>query len=89
MWEGDQWASYDDADTFAMKIDYANQHCLGGTMVWAVSLDARGTAASALERSTGRRAAIVQGDKGVASRAQAQTQTQTSGGRSLKAPRLL
>ena len=87
VWDGDQWASYDDADTFAMKVDYANQRCLGGTMVWAVSLDARGTAASALERSTGRRAAIAQGDKGVAARAQAQTQT--SGGRSLKALRLL
>ena len=85
VWDDDQWASYDDADTFAMKIDYANQRCLGGTMVWAVSLDARGTAASALSRSTDRRAAITQGDKGVAARAQ----TQTSGGSSLKALRLL
>ncbi|KAM5523864.1 chitinase [Fusarium oxysporum f. sp. phaseoli] len=22
-----------------MKLDYANEHCLGGTMVWAIDLD--------------------------------------------------
>ncbi|KDR82337.1 hypothetical protein GALMADRAFT_237588 [Galerina marginata CBS 339.88] len=52
-----QWVSYDDADTFKMKIDYANSHCLGGTMVWASSTDdAQGSAASALSRATGRQA---------------------------------
>ncbi|KAH8804438.1 glycoside hydrolase superfamily [Xylogone sp. PMI_703] len=30
-WDGN-WVSYDDADTFKMKIDYANSVCLGGTM---------------------------------------------------------
>ena len=35
----DQWASYDDLPTFKMKIDYANEVCLGGIMVWAVDLD--------------------------------------------------
>jgi len=29
-WDGDQWVSYDDMDTLKMKIDYANNHCLGG-----------------------------------------------------------
>ncbi|KAH8820662.1 chitinase [Xylogone sp. PMI_703] len=37
-WDGN-WVSYDDADTLQLKIDYANSVCLGGTMVWAVSLD--------------------------------------------------
>ncbi|KAL9578954.1 MAG: hypothetical protein Q9203_006905 [Teloschistes exilis] len=52
---GNQWVSYDDAETFKMKIDYANSKCLGGTMVWAVSTDdSKGSAAAALSRSTGR-----------------------------------
>ena len=52
---GNQWVSYDDADTLKTKVDYANRHCLGGTMVWAVDLDdAEGSAAAALSKSTGR-----------------------------------
>lgn len=55
VYGGNQWVSYDNADTFKLKIDYANQHCLGGTMVWAASLDdSQGTAAGALSASTGR-----------------------------------
>ena len=27
---GDQWVSWDDAETLKPKIDYANQRCLGG-----------------------------------------------------------
>ena len=55
VWDNNQWVSYDDADTFKMKIDYANKKCLGGTMVWAVSTDdADGNAARALSKSTGR-----------------------------------
>lgn len=38
-WDGDQWVSWDDAQTLKLKIDYANQRCLGGTMVWAIDLD--------------------------------------------------
>ncbi|PYH81904.1 chitinase [Aspergillus uvarum CBS 121591] len=38
-WDTDQWVSYDDAETMKMKIDFANQHCLGGTMLWAVDMD--------------------------------------------------
>ncbi|KAF3924426.1 Chitotriosidase-1 [Arthrobotrys entomopaga] len=54
VYEGNNWVSYDDATTFQMKIDYANNNCLGGTMVWAVSLDDRqGTAASALANGAG------------------------------------
>lgn len=29
-WDKDQWVSYDDAETMKTKIDFANQHCLGG-----------------------------------------------------------
>jgi len=29
-WDNDQWVSYDDAETMATKIKYANSHCLGG-----------------------------------------------------------
>ena len=35
-WSGNQWVSYDDADTFKQKRDFANSRCLGGLMVWAV-----------------------------------------------------
>ncbi|KAI3319646.1 glycoside hydrolase [Xylariaceae sp. AK1471] len=54
-WDNDQWVSYDDAETFKMKLDYANKLCLGGSMVWAASTDdSIGTAASALSKTTGR-----------------------------------
>ena len=36
VWNGNQWVSYDDTDTFKTKIDYANSKCLGGLMVSAV-----------------------------------------------------
>ena len=29
-WGGNQWASFDDADTLKVKIDFANQRCLSG-----------------------------------------------------------
>lgn len=35
-WEGNQWVSYDDDDTFDQKRKFANSRCLGGTMVWAM-----------------------------------------------------
>ncbi|OAQ61835.1 class V chitinase [Pochonia chlamydosporia 170] len=38
-WGGNQWVSYDDADTFKIKADFAKSFCLGGVMVWAVSHD--------------------------------------------------
>jgi chitinase len=31
-WDSNQWVSYDDGQTVQLKITYANQHCLGGTM---------------------------------------------------------
>ncbi|KAJ5501720.1 Glycoside hydrolase superfamily [Penicillium expansum] len=35
-WDTNQWVSYDDADTFAQKRDFASSRCLGGMMVWAM-----------------------------------------------------
>lgn len=38
VWDSNQWVSYDDADTFKTKIDYADSKCLGGLMVVLVLL---------------------------------------------------
>lgn len=46
VWDSDQWVSYDDKDTFALKMDYANRLCLAGTMVWALDLDSTGSDSS-------------------------------------------
>lgn len=29
-WDSTQWVSYDDTETLKMKVDYANERCLGG-----------------------------------------------------------
>ncbi|KAK7732719.1 hypothetical protein SLS63_004974 [Diaporthe eres] len=38
-WNRDQWASYDDADTFAQKKDLAKDLGLGGYLIWAIDQD--------------------------------------------------
>jgi len=38
-WNGNQWVSWDNTETLAMKVRYANERCLGGIMVWAIDLD--------------------------------------------------
>ncbi|KFY05480.1 hypothetical protein V492_08509 [Pseudogymnoascus sp. VKM F-4246] len=38
-WDNDQWVSWDDTKTLAMKVEYANQRCIGGLMIWAIDLD--------------------------------------------------
>lgn len=38
-----QLISYDNAETFKAKIDYATDKCLGGTMVWAIDMLPIGT----------------------------------------------
>jgi hypothetical protein len=51
---GKNWVSYDDQTTLKMKVDYANNNCLGGTMVWAVSTDdSKGSGAAALMAANG------------------------------------
>ncbi|KAJ6477836.1 hypothetical protein C8R47DRAFT_1020145 [Mycena vitilis] len=37
--EQNQWVSYDDVETFGLKMTYANDHCIGGTMIWSVDQD--------------------------------------------------
>jgi hypothetical protein len=37
-WE-DQWIGYDDEDTVAMKTQFANNMCFGGTMAWSVDFN--------------------------------------------------
>ncbi|OBT62696.1 hypothetical protein VE03_07107 [Pseudogymnoascus sp. 23342-1-I1] len=38
-YDDDQWVSFDTNVTFKQKIDFANSHCLGGLMIWAVDQD--------------------------------------------------
>ncbi|PWY82995.1 glycoside hydrolase [Aspergillus heteromorphus CBS 117.55] len=52
-WDKDQWASWDDQETMKLKIQYANQRCLGGTMVWAIDLD-DGTLVGELGKAQGK-----------------------------------
>ncbi|KAK7425112.1 hypothetical protein QQX98_000026 [Neonectria punicea] len=52
-WDTNQWVSWDDKETLKMKLDYANGHCLGGTMVWAIDLD-DGTLIEALGKGISR-----------------------------------
>lgn len=37
-WDTNQWVSFDNATTYAQKLSFANDLCLGGMMVWAVDL---------------------------------------------------
>jgi chitinase len=39
VWNNDQWVSFDDADTFQAKIDYANKLGLGGVLIWSIDQD--------------------------------------------------
>lgn len=36
---GNQWVSFDDADTFKQKLDWANSIGIGGSLVWAADTD--------------------------------------------------
>lgn len=47
-YDGD-WITFDDVDTFRLKVQFAKSQCLGGVMVWAVSQDMM-TARSASSR---------------------------------------
>lgn len=38
-WDKNQWISYDDADTFKLKLKWANEMGFGGSMIWAVDTD--------------------------------------------------
>jgi chitinase len=38
LWDG-QWISYDDADTFKQKVEWANDIGFSGSLIWASDLD--------------------------------------------------
>lgn len=37
-WDKDQWISYDDADTFKQKVEWANSMGFSGSLIWAADL---------------------------------------------------
>lgn len=39
VFNGNQWVSYDDEQSFTDKRAYLTSHCLSGAMVWAVDQD--------------------------------------------------
>ncbi|KAJ4175967.1 hypothetical protein NW767_015608, partial [Fusarium falciforme] len=39
VYDGHSWISFDDAETFQMKIDYVRKMGLHGLMIWAIDLD--------------------------------------------------
>lgn len=38
-WDTDQWVSFDDEDTWKLKVEYAKSVCIGGVMVWSIDED--------------------------------------------------
>ena len=38
-WNSNQWVSYDDGETMALKIAAANKWCLGGKLIWSIDQD--------------------------------------------------
>jgi chitinase len=36
---GDSWVGYDDVETYALKEAFADDHCLGGIMIWSIDFD--------------------------------------------------
>lgn len=39
VYNGNQWISYDDAQSWGDKMEYLTGHCLGGVMIWAIDQD--------------------------------------------------
>lgn len=39
VWDDDQWMGYDDIDTIALKTQWANENCLGGTVAWSIDFN--------------------------------------------------
>lgn len=37
-WDSDQWISYDDADTFKQKVEWADDVGFSGSLIWASDL---------------------------------------------------
>lgn len=39
----DQWIGYDDEETFAAKLAWADSRCFGGSMVWGIDYGMEGS----------------------------------------------
>lgn len=39
VYDGNQWISYDDAETFKDKRKFMDDRCIGGVMIWAIDQD--------------------------------------------------
>ncbi|KAJ5726591.1 uncharacterized protein N7483_007948 [Penicillium malachiteum] len=39
VYSGDQWVSYDTAESWQAKLNYLNGHCISGLMIWSLDLD--------------------------------------------------
>ncbi|RAK98563.1 uncharacterized protein BO80DRAFT_466986 [Aspergillus ibericus CBS 121593] len=39
VYGGDQWVSYDTAESWQTKLKYLNGHCISGLMIWSLDLD--------------------------------------------------
>jgi GH18 family chitinase len=39
IFNGNQWVSYDDEQSFTDKKAYLTSHCISGAMIWAVDQD--------------------------------------------------
>ncbi|KAL1903758.1 hypothetical protein Sste5344_010537 [Sporothrix stenoceras] len=57
---GRNWITYDDAESWQLKVDFARSECLGGVLVWAISEDyADGTYSKQLQSVTNYRSPSV------------------------------
>ncbi|KAJ5618563.1 hypothetical protein N7528_006674 [Penicillium herquei] len=52
VFDEDQWVAYDDDETLALKLDLANERCMGGVFAWAVDEDNEGDLSESLSNST-------------------------------------
>ena len=50
-WE-DQWIAYDDDETFALKLGWADRHCFGGAMIWSADMDSGSGSGNTPDRGT-------------------------------------
>lgn len=58
---GRTWLTYDDVDTWKLKLDFARSQCLGGAMVWAISQDtSEGKFSKQLQIATGYKSGAVE-----------------------------
>ncbi|KAJ5538082.1 hypothetical protein N7494_007561 [Penicillium frequentans] len=52
VFDEDQWVAYDDEETIKLKMDLANERCMGGVFAWAVDEDNEGNLTGGISNST-------------------------------------